>query len=318
MIPIWATITSREVVEFDDYIRHPGQEFVLVLAGKVRIQFENGDSVVLGKLESAYFDSGIGHVYLTLSKQPAEVLAVCSDVEEIPTRKRPPRLPLVSCLERHPGTQPRDGSDQSRLLLRFQHGPDRLACGASSILRSSRRVTHCQVPGAVSCFMRRTACRRTLRPAPWLHDQSQSALPRPPATKLKSPMEPGISARSPARAGVAPLRWMFSLLAQHHVVRHVDHQAGAQAADGGLHFLPDHLAQHHAVGPGVSGRRAHGGQVLVRQFAGQPVELAVRMLQALGPGGARAVHPAAADVKTHVARAGVDHHDHPRLTSPAA
>ena len=89
MIPIWATITSREVVEFDDYIRHPGQEFVLVLAGKVRIQFENGDSVVLGKLESAYFDSGIGHVYLTLSKQPAEVLAVCSDVEEIPTRKRP-------------------------------------------------------------------------------------------------------------------------------------------------------------------------------------------------------------------------------------
>ena len=62
MIPIWATITSREVVEFDDYIRHPGQEFVLVLAGKVRIQFENGDSVVLSKLESAYFDSGIGHV----------------------------------------------------------------------------------------------------------------------------------------------------------------------------------------------------------------------------------------------------------------
>ena len=54
----------------DSYLRHPGQEFALVLSGKVRIQFENGDSVVLNRLESAYFDSGIGHVYLSLSKKP--------------------------------------------------------------------------------------------------------------------------------------------------------------------------------------------------------------------------------------------------------
>jgi quercetin dioxygenase-like cupin family protein len=74
------------VVEFEDYIRHPGQEFAVVLSGKVRIQFENGDSVVLGKLETAYFDSSIGHVYLSLSKKPAEVLAVCSDTDEVPSR----------------------------------------------------------------------------------------------------------------------------------------------------------------------------------------------------------------------------------------
>ncbi|MDH1302676.1 XRE family transcriptional regulator, partial [Achromobacter sp. GD03932] len=65
MTPMLALIDSRKVVEFEDYIRHPGQEFAVVLSGKVRIQFENGDSVVLGKLETAYFDSSIGHVYLS-------------------------------------------------------------------------------------------------------------------------------------------------------------------------------------------------------------------------------------------------------------
>lgn len=89
MMPMLALIDSRKVVEFEDYIRHPGQEFALVLSGKVRIQFENGDSVVLNRLESAYFDSGIGHVYLSLSKKPAEVLAVCSDLDEVPSRLKP-------------------------------------------------------------------------------------------------------------------------------------------------------------------------------------------------------------------------------------
>lgn len=89
MMPIVALIDAREVVEFEDYIRHPGQEFALVLSGKVRIQFENGDSVVLDKLESAYFDSGIGHVYLSLSKKPAQVLSVCSDLDDVPSRIKP-------------------------------------------------------------------------------------------------------------------------------------------------------------------------------------------------------------------------------------
>ncbi|KOF53636.1 MULTISPECIES: XRE family transcriptional regulator [unclassified Achromobacter] len=87
MIPMWGTIDARDVAEFEDYIRHPGHEFVVVLSGKVRIQFENGESVVLNRHESAYFDSGMGHVYLSLSKKPAEVLAVCSDAEALPIPK---------------------------------------------------------------------------------------------------------------------------------------------------------------------------------------------------------------------------------------
>lgn len=88
MLPMLATIDARDVSEFEDYIRHPGQEFVVVLAGKVRIQFENGESVVLTRHQSAYFDSGMGHVYLSMSRQPAQVLAVCTRVDELPIPAR--------------------------------------------------------------------------------------------------------------------------------------------------------------------------------------------------------------------------------------
>ncbi len=79
MIPILATIFSREIEEFTEYIKHSGQEFVFVLDGAVRIVFETGNVISLKKNDAAYFDSSVGHVYLSSSKSPAKVLAVCSD-----------------------------------------------------------------------------------------------------------------------------------------------------------------------------------------------------------------------------------------------
>ena len=79
MTPIVATIFSREPEEFTEYIKHPGQEFTYVLSGSVRIVFENGTEIRLKRNEVAYFDSAIGHVYLSTSKTPARVLAVCTD-----------------------------------------------------------------------------------------------------------------------------------------------------------------------------------------------------------------------------------------------
>ena len=78
MQPLVAMINAREPGEFSETIRHPGQEFVMVLSGRVRSLFENGETVELGKHEAAYFDSGVGHVYVSLSKQPAQVVSVCT------------------------------------------------------------------------------------------------------------------------------------------------------------------------------------------------------------------------------------------------
>lgn len=80
MTPLYARIIARERREFDDYIRHPGQEFALVLSGRVRIQFENGESVSVGPRETAYFDSSIGHIYLAEGEDAeAEVMVVMSE-----------------------------------------------------------------------------------------------------------------------------------------------------------------------------------------------------------------------------------------------
>ena len=79
MTPLYARVTSRHESEFTDYIRHRGQEFVMVLAGSVRIRFETGESVSLAKGEAAYFDSGIGHMYLSTGRGAAQVVIVMSE-----------------------------------------------------------------------------------------------------------------------------------------------------------------------------------------------------------------------------------------------
>ena len=78
MVPLIVTLFSRSLDDFDEFIRHPGQEFTHVLSGAAKIMFEDGTSIALKKGESAYFDSSIGHVYLSTSKAPARVLSVCS------------------------------------------------------------------------------------------------------------------------------------------------------------------------------------------------------------------------------------------------
>jgi mannose-6-phosphate isomerase-like protein (cupin superfamily) len=52
---------------------------VTVLSGRVRIEFETGETVEVGRHESAYFDSGVGHIYLSLGRTDAQVLVVMSE-----------------------------------------------------------------------------------------------------------------------------------------------------------------------------------------------------------------------------------------------
>ncbi len=79
MTPLHGRIVARERDQFPDFIRHPGQEFVVVLSGRVRIEFETGEIIELGRHESAYFDSGVGHIYLSLGRTDAQVLVVMSE-----------------------------------------------------------------------------------------------------------------------------------------------------------------------------------------------------------------------------------------------
>ena len=79
MTPLHGRIVARDRGQFPDFIRHAGQEFVTVLSGRVRIEFETGEAVEVGRHESAYFDSGVGHIYLSLGRSDAQVLVVMSE-----------------------------------------------------------------------------------------------------------------------------------------------------------------------------------------------------------------------------------------------
>jgi transcriptional regulator with XRE-family HTH domain len=66
------------VAEFGDFIRHPGEEFALVLEGEIEFHTEFYAPVRLKTGDSVYFDSGMGHAYLKASERTCRIVVVCS------------------------------------------------------------------------------------------------------------------------------------------------------------------------------------------------------------------------------------------------
>ncbi|QBQ99860.1 helix-turn-helix domain-containing protein [Paraburkholderia pallida] len=79
MVPMRARIHARAVSDFPEYIRHSGEEFVFLLSGALELRFEIGKSFKLAPGDSLYFDSSVGHIYLSLSEEDAQVLVCCVD-----------------------------------------------------------------------------------------------------------------------------------------------------------------------------------------------------------------------------------------------
>lgn len=83
MIPLITRIRAKSLEEFGDLIRHPGEEFVYVVSGRIIVQTEFYDPVRLEEGQSIYIDSMMGHAYLTAKDcDEAVVLGVCSSAED--------------------------------------------------------------------------------------------------------------------------------------------------------------------------------------------------------------------------------------------
>lgn len=78
MIPIYGRTTARSLEEFGELIRHPGQEFLYILEGEMDVHTEFYAPTRLKQGESLYFDSSMGHAYVTASEEPCRFLTVCS------------------------------------------------------------------------------------------------------------------------------------------------------------------------------------------------------------------------------------------------
>ena len=78
MSPMMGTLKAHELVEFDEFVRHPGQEFLVVMEGVVTVHVEGGEPVTLKQGDSIYFDSAIGHLYASDGDKDARILVVCT------------------------------------------------------------------------------------------------------------------------------------------------------------------------------------------------------------------------------------------------
>ena len=67
-------IKAHEVDELKEFRRHPGQEFLYVLEGKIELHTESYQPTLLDKGDSIMFDSSMGHKYVSKGEGDAVAL----------------------------------------------------------------------------------------------------------------------------------------------------------------------------------------------------------------------------------------------------
>lgn len=82
MTPMLGTLKAHDILDFDDFVRHPGQEFLLVLEGAVTVFAEGRPPATLRQGDSVYFDSARGHLYASAGDTDTRILVVCTEVTE--------------------------------------------------------------------------------------------------------------------------------------------------------------------------------------------------------------------------------------------
>lgn len=89
MSPVLGTVHARAINGPEDFARHPGEEFVYVLTGSIDVHFDTGEVVRLEKGDSLYFDSRIGHAYVSVSRHLAKVIGVITSESSHMKQARP-------------------------------------------------------------------------------------------------------------------------------------------------------------------------------------------------------------------------------------
>lgn len=83
MTPMSGVIQSRTLAESNGLLKHDGEEFTYVLEGTLELHTEFYEPLVLQAGGSVYFDSTMGHAYLSIGDTPLKILCVCSTPEPL-------------------------------------------------------------------------------------------------------------------------------------------------------------------------------------------------------------------------------------------
>mgnify|MGYP002639764108 CR=1 FL=1 len=83
MVPFKSIVRARTFDDFADWVRHSGEEFLLVLSGSITFFSEFYEPISLQTGDSIYYDAGMGHVCVSESEQDAQILWVCTPSDDL-------------------------------------------------------------------------------------------------------------------------------------------------------------------------------------------------------------------------------------------
>lgn len=78
IVPMLGVVRARTLDEFGPLLRHPGEEFILVLEGQIEVHTEFYEPEILNVVDGVYIDSQMGHAYLSRVEGGSRVLAACT------------------------------------------------------------------------------------------------------------------------------------------------------------------------------------------------------------------------------------------------
>jgi transcriptional regulator with XRE-family HTH domain len=78
MVPIISRIRARNIADFQQLLRHTGEEFVFVLEGMVEVHMQFYTPVTLTTGQWIYLDATMAHACVAKGCESAVVLSVCS------------------------------------------------------------------------------------------------------------------------------------------------------------------------------------------------------------------------------------------------
>ncbi|WED29417.1 XRE family transcriptional regulator [Vibrio sp. DW001] len=76
MMPFKSRIRTRSIEDFGDWVKHDGEEFLLILEGEVTLYTEYYEPINLKEGDSAYYDANMGHMLTSVSDEDALILWV--------------------------------------------------------------------------------------------------------------------------------------------------------------------------------------------------------------------------------------------------
>jgi len=76
MMPYKTRVHARNFEDFGEWVRHQGEEYLLVLEGEIQLLTEYYEPVNLVEGDSVYYDAMMGHLIVSVSKEDALILWV--------------------------------------------------------------------------------------------------------------------------------------------------------------------------------------------------------------------------------------------------